>query len=111
VNAPKAGGKGTWAVTGNGLLVSLANAPPTMRVSLQEPSPKGNDQRYCAPIPAGGTGVIPWGEFKTWCWGDVAHPSVALKAGTKLEEVAVMIPGVVTAAIPYDFCLANIAPQ
>ena len=109
---PMPGGMtGTWPVAGTGIMVSVYNPPAGARMQLQELSATSNDQRYCAPLPAGGTGVIPFTSFKTYCWGDIAHPSKVLAAGTKIHELAITVPGNAMTAVPADFCLVNIAPQ
>ena len=108
---PKVGAIGTWPVAGTGLLVSVSNAPAGARVQVQEMPAPTNDQRYCAPLPVGGTGVIPFSSFKTWCWGDPAHPSKTLAPGTRIHEASISIPGNSMAAVPVDFCLLNMVPQ
>lgn len=110
-NNPMSGGTGTWTVTGQGVYISLSNPPPAARVQLQEPNTSSNDQRYCAPLPSGGTGVIPFSSFKTYCWGDVAHPSRALALGTQIHETAIVVPGSSASATPFDFCLVDIHPE
>ncbi|HVY32006.1 MAG TPA: hypothetical protein VHB79_35970 [Polyangiaceae bacterium] len=110
-NNPMSGGTGTWTVAGQGVYISLSNPPPAARLQLQEPNTSSNDQRYCAPLPLGGTGVIPFSSFKTYCWGDAAHPSKALALGTQIHETAIVVPGSAASATPFDFCLVDIHPE
>lgn len=109
-NDPMAGPRGTWTSTGTGVFISVSNPPASARLQLQE-QVATNDTRYCAPLPAGGTGLIPWASFKTYCWGDVAHPSKVFTVGTAIHEVTVIVPGNSTAAQIFDFCLADIQPR
>jgi len=110
-NNPMSGGTGTWNVAGQGVYISLSNPPQAARLQLQEPNTSSNDQRYCAPLPSGGTGVIPFSSFKTYCWGDAAHPSRALALGTQIHETAIVVPGSSASATPFDFCLVDIHPE
>ena len=109
-NDPMGGPRGTWTSTGAGIYVSVANPPTLARLQLQEQAASDNT-RYCAPLPAGGTGLIPFESFKTFCWGDAAHPSKTFTVGTKVHEVTVMVPGNSAADVPYDFCLVDIQPR
>lgn len=110
-NNPMSGGTGTWTVTGEGVFISVSSPPPAARLQLQEPNTSSNDQRYCAALPAGGTGLIPFSSFKTYCWGDAQHPSKTLTAGTPIHETAIVVPGNAAAETPFDFCLVDIAPK
>lgn len=109
-NDPVGGPRGTWTSTGQGIFVSVSNPPASARLQLQE-QVATNDTRYCAPLPVGGTGLIPFASFKTYCWGDAAHPSKVFALGTAVHEVTVIIPGNSSAAQPYDFCLVDIQPR
>jgi hypothetical protein len=109
-NDPVGGPRGTWTSTGTGIYISVSNAPASARLQLQEEAASA-DTRYCAPLPAGGTGMIPFSSFKTYCWGDAAHPSKVFALGTKIHEVTVMVPGTSTAAQPFNFCLVDIQPR
>jgi len=108
---PMSGGTGTWSVSGTGIYVALSTPPAFARVQLQEPNTNSNDQRYCAPVPPSGAGVIPFSSFKTYCWGDVAHPSKPLALGTAIHETAIVVPGNSSADVPFAFCLVDIAPR
>ena len=109
-NEPTSGTKSTWTSTGTGIYVNISNPPALARLQLQE-AVSSDDTRYCAKIPAGGTGVIPFTDFKTFCWGDAAHPSKAFVVGTAVDEIAINIPGNQTADVPFDFCLIDIQPR
>src|SRR6188768_2560239 len=109
-NDPMSGTRGTWTSTGTGIYVSISNPPALARLQLQE-EVASDDTRYCAKIPAGGTGLIPFTDFKTFCWGDAAHPSKAFVVGTAVSEVTVNIPGNQTMDVPFDFCLIDIQPR
>jgi hypothetical protein len=110
-NNPMSGATGTWTVAGEGIYISVSNPPAVARLQLQEPNTSSNDQRYCAALPLGGTGLIPFSSFKTYCWGDAAHPSKVLAPGTLVHETAVVVPGNANAAVAFDFCLVDIAPR
>ncbi|RYZ03352.1 MAG: hypothetical protein EOO73_28235 [Myxococcales bacterium] len=107
---PMGGPRGVWLAAGTGIYVSVTTPPASARLQLQQKM-ASNDTRYCAPLPAGGTGLIPFADFKTYCWGDVAHPSKPFTAGTDVHEVTVVVPGSSTADQPFDFCLADIQPR
>lgn len=109
-NDPVGGPRGTWTSTGTGIYVSVSTPPALARLQLQE-EVASDDTRYCAPLPAGGTGLIPFTDFKTYCWGDTAHPSKAFAIGTQVHEVTVNIPGNSTADVPFNFCLIDIQPR
>jgi hypothetical protein len=109
-NDPMGGPRGTWTSTGAGIYISVSNPPALARLQLQE-QVASDDTRYCAPLPAGGTGLIPFSAFKTFCWGDATHPSKAFAIGTKVHEVTVTIPGNSTADVPFNFCLVDIQPR
>jgi hypothetical protein len=108
-NEPTSGTRSTWTSTGTGIYINIANMPALARLQLQE-EVSSDDTRYCAKIPAGG-GLIPFSEFKTFCWGDPAHPSKAFVVGTAVNEVTINIPGNQTADVPFDFCLIDIQPR
>lgn len=107
---PMGGPRGVWLATGSGIYVSVINPPASARLQLQQKA-ASNDTRYCAPLPTGGTGLIPFADFKTYCWGDAANPSKPFAAGTDVHEVTVIIPGNSTADQTFDFCLADIQPR
>jgi len=111
VNNPMSGGTGTWTTQGDGIYVSITTPPASGRIQLQEPNASSNDQRYCAPLPAGGTGLIPFSSFKTYCWGDAAHPSKVLSSGTQIHEASLIVPGSSSAAQPFDFCVYDFEPR
>lgn len=111
VNDPMDGEVGTWNVTGEGIFVSVSNPPPSARLQLQEPDTTSNDQRYCANLPATGTGLIPFSDLKTYCWGDPEHPSKELQEDTLIHEAAIIVPGSSAGPTPFDFCLVDIGPR
>ena len=55
--------------------------------------------------------MIPFSSFKTYCWGDAAHPSKTFTVPTAIHEVSVIIPGNSMAAQPFNFCLVDIQPR
>jgi len=110
VNQPRAGGiQGTWISTGSGLAVSVSHPAPGLRIQIQGSSGATDpSQRWCAPLPAGGSGVVPWSAFNTTCWSPT--PGGAFTVGTPIAVAFIALPSSNTTAIPFNFCLNGIEP-
>jgi hypothetical protein len=110
LNQPRTGGlPGTWTSTGSGLAVSVQNPVPGLRIQVQGPNGATDpSQRWCAPLPAGGSGVVPWSAFNTTCWSPT--PGGAFPVGTPLSDAFLVLPSTNTASIPFNFCLTGIEP-
>jgi hypothetical protein len=90
----------TMATTGTGITVNVPGATATMRVQIS-----AGTSQWCAPMPAGGSGTIKWGDFKTMCW---TGGGTAYAAGTAIEAVQIVVPSAMTDT-PFSFCLVSAA--
>ena len=94
----------TAPTSGAGLTVSIAGATTSMRVSVVTMA----GTEYCASMPAGGSGMIPWATFNTMCWNPSATGAMPFTAGTAIAKVNVLVPGGATAT-PFCFCIGSIS--
>ena len=61
---------------------------------------------WCAPLPAGGSGTIPWAMFNTQCWDGTG---IAFVAGTPISKVQVVLPSDAVMSRPFCICLVSAA--
>jgi hypothetical protein len=94
----------TAVPTGTGLTINAPGAAANMRVQLNNGSGTSAG-RWCAPMPAGGSGTIPWASFKTECWGT----SGTAYAMNPIVAVEIVVPSSDTAATPFCFCVTSIS--
>lgn len=103
-NAPTA----DFTPTGDGLYVQLTGNTNGLRVQIRA---LGGDvdenKRWCAPVPPGGTGKIPWTTFNTKCWNNSGN---YFSPGTPIRWIEITDPSSNTATTPIDFCLVNAVP-
>jgi hypothetical protein len=91
--------------SGAGLSVSVTGTPASgLRVTLAADS--AGAVTYCANLPLGGTGTIPWSQFNTACWEPAT--GVYFSAGKSIVAVQITIPSAATST-SFDFCLTNAA--
>jgi hypothetical protein len=106
----------TISISDTGIMVKYSNAGSSvLRVQIQTPagesSPTG---RWCAVLSGtGGAETVPWTQF--WggaadptqgCWNSAgSHPPI----GTQITQIALLVPGGATAAMPFSFCLQGLA--
>ena len=96
----------TWAPTGTGVKWQVANTGGSpLRLVIQGPAGYPT-QQWCYPITSG-SGTVRWADFNTKCWGDA---TTAPYDGTPLDQVLIQVPGLNTAAQPFNFCLQGVAP-
>ena len=97
-----------WTPTGDGLYVQLTGNTSGLRVQLRS---LGGDtdatKRWCAPVPQGGTGKIPWTSFNTQCWNNTGS---FFSPSTPIRWIEITDPSSNVATTPIDFCLVNILP-
>ncbi len=97
-----------WTPTGDGLYVQLTGNTSGLRVQLRA---LGGDtdatKRWCAPVPQGGTGKIPWTSFNTQCWNNTGS---FFSPSTPIRWIEITDPSSNVATTPIDFCLVNILP-
>jgi hypothetical protein len=98
VNQERSGEVDEWDARGFGLYVASFGAD---RVQIEN----ADGERWCAPVPAGGTGQIPWTEFKTACWDDTGD----LYDRSPLTGAALIVAGQAEER-PYATCLIDIYP-
>ena len=91
------GGTG-WAYT----LPLGQPAPPAVRIQIQA----AGGMFWCAKT-TGASGTIPWGDFKTECWGTLG---MAYDGVVPIEAIQVAVPGAVAGAQTFDFCVLDIEP-
>lgn len=87
-----------------GVMVEVTNtAGSPLRFQVEGPSGT-EDARWCTVI-SGSGGFIPWSSLKTKCWGSegVAYNN------EPIVTAMFLVPGDMTAAVPYDFCVNKLA--
>jgi len=94
--------RGTVPALGAGVTVQVARMTAGLRVQIEDV----NNIIYCAPLPAGGAGVIPWTSFNTTCWTPATGTNFT--AGAALQDIAIVVPSSVSAPVSFDFCLVDV---
>jgi len=78
-----------------------------LRVQISGPAGATDpNDRWCVPI-AGSGGFIPWGSFNTACWGGYGNAY----NGEPLTQIAILVPGSNSVAVPFNFCINSIVPS
>jgi len=97
-----------WAPTGDGLYVQLSGITNNLRLQLRALGGDADEtKRWCAPVPKGGIGVIPWTSFNSRCWdnsGNYFTPS------TPIRWIEITDPSSNAATTPIDVCIVNVTP-
>jgi hypothetical protein len=102
LNEPMGGELMSFTPTLAGLQVNVTNtAASPLRVIIQTLDGSAN---WCAELTGAG-GFIPWTTFNTACWDG----SGTAYARQPISLAIFSVPGGITAAIPYNFCLNSIA--
>jgi hypothetical protein len=90
---------------GTGLSVSVTGTPASgLRVTIAADSTGA--VTYCANLPSGGTGTIPWSQFNSKCWAP--GTGTPFTAGNSIVAVQITIPSGPTST-SFDFCLTDAA--
>lgn len=79
------------------------NAGSPLRFQVEGPSGT-EDSRWCTEITGSG-GFIPWSSLKTKCWGSEG----TAYNNEPIVTAMFLVPGGMTAAVPYDFCVNALA--
>lgn len=97
---------GTVVPTLAGITVSVTNRTATpLRLQIQGPNGATDpNDRWCAAILSSG-GFIPWSAFNTACWDG----SGSTYNHQPLVSATILVPGVDTGSVGFDFCLNNLA--
>jgi hypothetical protein len=95
----------TVVPTQAGVRVSVMNkASSPLRIQIQSLDGATNDKaRWCANVVGSGD-FVPWTQFNTACWDGSGNPY----RKEPLSAVMLLVPGSTDAAVPYDFCLADL---
>ena len=88
--------------TQSGVLVEVENTAASP-LRFQVESPDGTT-RWCAQI-SGSGGFIPWTSLNTMCWD---NSGVAYN-NEPIAKAMFLVPGAMTAAVPFDFCVNKLA--
>ena len=89
-----------------GVTVDIAD-PGGSQLRVQISGPNGEsdpNDLWCAPI-AGNGGFISWNSFNTSCWDGFGSSY----SGQPLTQIAIVVPGSNTVAVPFNFCLNSFA--
>jgi len=110
-----AGTAGTVATTGTGLMVNLSATGLTLVVGggsqLRVQIDNGAGMRWCAPVAASGSMMIPWGSFNTMCYDTTKLGAAAYTVGTPIATVGLVVPSSAGATVgPFNFCLLDAKP-
>lgn len=100
-----------WAIEpgGSGLRVALSNELGNdLRLQIQTDA-SGADS-YCAAVPEGGSGVVPWSSFTKACWlGSEAGP--AYSPAIQIAQVAVAVfANSNSAPTSFSYCVLDLGP-
>jgi len=97
----------TWTPTGSGVNWQVANTGGSpLRIAIQGPAGYPS-QSWCYPI-TGSSGSIKWLDFASQCW--VGGNGTNYDESVPLNQIIVEVPGLNTAAEPFNFCLEGVAP-
>jgi hypothetical protein len=95
----------TVTTTGTGLNIQVTGTPTSgLRAQVGD-----GTTNWCATLPAGGQGMIPWSSFSTVCYNTSDPTNKAYTVGTPITNVEVLVPGTAAAATPFNFCLTGAA--
>ncbi|MBN2191804.1 MAG: glycoside hydrolase family 30 protein, partial [Polyangiaceae bacterium] len=99
----------TWSTAGFTGIQYLISNPGQSQLRLQISGAAGHpDETWCADLdPETRLGFVAWNEFRTDCWDDSGSPYVG---DVPIQSVMVIVPGDDTDAVPFDFCLEDLAP-
>lgn len=92
----------TVVTTGTGIAVHAAGGTAGLRVSISD-----GTTEWCAPLPAGGSGTVPWASFNTKCWDG---SGTAYTAGTPISKVQILLPSMASTDLPFCICVVSIGP-
>ena len=97
-----------WTPTGDGLYVQLTGTTSALRVQLRALGGDTDEtKRWCAPVPQGGTGKIPWTSFNNKCWNNSGN---YFTPTTPIRWIEITDPSSNVVTTPMDFCLVNVVP-
>jgi hypothetical protein len=96
----------TVKTTGTGLAIKLSGTPSSgLRVLISD-----GTSDWCADL-TGLSASIPWSSFFKLCYNPVNDPGrTAYSVGTPISQLQVLVPGKVTAATAFNFCLVGASP-
>jgi hypothetical protein len=105
----------TVATTGMGLMVNVSATGLVLAVGggsqLRVQIDNGAGMRWCAPVAAPGTMMIPWGSFNTMCYDTTKPGALAYTVGTPIATVGLVVPSSAAATVgPFNFCLLDAKP-
>jgi hypothetical protein len=84
-----------------GVTIEIANhGSSELRLQVQGP---GSSTPWCATL-SGTGGFVPWEMFNTKCWDG----SGTAYNKEPISKISVMVPGMATAAVPFDFCVNSL---
>lgn len=98
----------SYTPTGTGVTIGVTNEGASeIRLQIQGPTGETNENdRWCAVI-AGTGSTITYSTFNTQCWEGAVSPTAYAKQ--PFNQVMVLVPSKKDAAVPYKFCINNIA--
>ena len=96
-----------WTPTGTGVKWQIANTGGSpLRLVIQGPAGYPS-QWWCYSL-IGSSGTIRWLDFNSQCW--VGGIGTNYDESVPLDQVMIQVPGLNTAAQPFNFCLEGVAP-
>jgi hypothetical protein len=96
---------GTWTQGSYTAVYVDFDNPGGSEVRLQVQSPGGGDA-YCAESVLPGGDTVYFSELETSCWNGLG----VTYAGGAIESIMLLVPGIETATVGFDFCLNEIYP-
>jgi hypothetical protein len=103
----------TTPASGTGLAITVSATGLTLATgggSQLRAQVKTASADFCAPLPAAGTQMIPWGMFNSKCWNTTETGAMALAPGTPIKAVELIIPSGTAAIGPFNICLMDAKP-